>query len=76
MRNTIIHPNKKNRKSLTDWERDYSVKVDDILWETQQLFKWYITLVLLSLIGYSGKYANRLTPRNFGDVENVPWARS
>lgn len=74
MRNTIIHPNEKNRKSLAEWETAYSVKVGDIRWETQQLFKWYITLVLLSLIGYSGKYANRLTPRKMGAVELVPWA--
>jgi len=74
VRNTIIHPNEKNRKSLAEWETAYSVKVSDIRWETQQLFKWYITLVLLSLIGYSGKYANRLTPRKMGDVELVPWA--
>jgi hypothetical protein len=74
VRNTIIHPNEKNRKSLAEWETAYSVKVSDIRWETQQLFKWYITLVLLRLIGYSGKYANRLTPRKMGDVELVPWA--
>ncbi|QDT48919.1 hypothetical protein Pan258_29660 [Symmachiella dynata] len=74
VRNTIIHPNKKNREILAGWEKDYSVKVSDIRWDTQQLFKWYITLVLLSLIGYSGKYANRLTPHNIGDVESVPWA--
>lgn len=74
VRNTIIHPNEKNRKSLTEWETAYSVKVGDIRWEAQQLFKWYITLVLLSLIGYSGKYANRLTPCKMGDVELVPWA--
>lgn len=74
VRNTIIHPNEKNRKSLAEWETTYSVKVGDIRWETQQLFKWYITLVLLRLIGYSGKYANRLTPRKMGDVELVPWS--
>lgn len=75
VRNTIIHPNQKNRKSLTEWETAYSVKVSDIRWDTQQLFKWYITLVLLRLIGYSGKYANRLTPWNLDKrVEWVPWA--
>jgi len=74
VRNTIIHPNEKNRKILAEWEDAYSVKIGEIRWETQQLFKWYITLVLLSLIGYSGKYANRLTSRKMGDVELVPWA--
>lgn len=75
VRNTIIHPNEKNRKSLAEWETTYSVKVGDIRWETQQLFKWYITLVLLNLIGYSGKYANRVRPRKLDNrVEWVPWA--
>lgn len=74
VRNTIIHPNEKNRKILAEWEATYSVEIGAIRWEAQQLFKWYITLVLLNLIGYSGKYANRLTPRKIGDVEMVPWA--
>lgn len=74
VRNTIIHPNQKNRKILAEWEDAHSVKIGEIRWETQQLFKWYITLVLLRLVGYSGKYANRLTPRKMGDVEFVPWA--
>jgi hypothetical protein len=73
VRNTIIHPNEKNRKILAEWQTAYSVKISEIRWETQQLFKWYITLVLLNLIGYSGKYANRLTPRKPGDIEFVPW---
>jgi hypothetical protein len=74
VRNTIVHPNEKNRKTLAEWEKVYSVKIGDIRRETQQLFKWYITLVLLRLIGYSGKYANRLISRIIGNVELVPWA--
>ncbi|MCY2994354.1 MAG: hypothetical protein NTY19_41755 [Planctomycetota bacterium] len=74
VRNTIIHPNEKNRRILSEWESSYSVKIGDVRWEAQQLFKWYITLVLLRLIGYSGKYANRLTPSKLGEVEFVPWA--
>ncbi len=75
VRNCIIHPNKKNRQTLSDWASQCSVRETEILWETQQLFKWYNTLVLLSMIGYSGKYANRLTSHKFGDVEPVPWAK-
>lgn len=74
VRNTIIHPNEKNRRILAEWDTAISVKICDIRWETQQLFKWYITLVLLNLIGYSGEYANRLTPHTLGNVEFVPWA--
>jgi hypothetical protein len=74
VRNTIIHSNEKKRKFLVEWEKAHSVKISDILWVTQQLFKWYITLVVLRLIGYSGKYANRLTPRRLDKrVEWVPW---
>jgi hypothetical protein len=75
VRNTIIHPNEKNRRLLVEWEDAYSVKIGEIRWETQQLFKWYITLVLLSLIGYSGKYTNRLVPCGIGEVEDVPWTK-
>jgi len=75
VRNTIIHPDEKNRRLLSDWENSYSLKISDIRWETQQLFQWYSTLVLLSLIGYSGKYANRLTPWKLEKgVEWLPWA--
>lgn len=74
VRNTIIHPHKKNRAKLPGWESQYAVNTDDLLWETGQLFKWYITLVLLSLMRYQGKYANRLTSHKLGAVEPVPWA--
>lgn len=76
VRNTVIHPQKKNRAKLPEWESKYGVKADDLRWETQQLFKWYITLVLLSLIDYRGEYANRLTAHKYGSVEPVPWASS
>jgi len=76
VRNTIIHPNDKNRKILAEWETNYSVSGSDIRWETYRLFKWYITLVLLRQIGYSGEYANRLTHCKIGQVEPVPWAVS
>jgi len=74
VRNTIIHPHEKNRSSIAVWEKAHGVKNNDVRWETQQLFRWYITLVLLSLIGYKGKYANRLTPHKLGEVQPVPWA--
>ncbi len=74
VRNTIIHPNDQNRRVRAEWESNYSVSWSDIRWETYRLFKWYITLVLLRHIGYSGKYANRLTHRKIGQVEPVPWA--
>ena len=76
VRNTIIHPNDKNRNVLAEWEKNYSVSGSDIRWETHRLFRWYITLVLLRMIGYTGGYANRLTHHKVGQVEPVPWAAS
>ena len=50
------------------------VRKFDVRWETYQLFKWYTTLILLSLFGYKGKYKNRLTPTKLGEFDWVPWA--
>ena len=74
VRNSIVHPHRKNRSLLADWKRDYSVGGRDVSWETLLLFRWYVTLVLLQLTGYAGEYANRLSPRRLGEVEPVPWA--
>lgn len=76
VRNTIIHPNKKNRKQLNDWAKDNlgHVELGHVEWETLQLFLSYITLVLLRLTGFSGKYVNRFT--GDGEVEEVPWGDS
>jgi hypothetical protein len=76
VRNAIIHSHKKNRDQLASWESQFPLKIADIRRETHQLFKWYMTLVLLNLTGYSGKYANRLTPHILGNIETVPWALS
>jgi len=38
------------------------------------LFNWYITLVMLNLIGFSGDYASNLKHRKIAEVEKVPWA--
>ena len=79
VRNTIIHPNENNRSALRGWATTYSVTVDKIRWETEQLLRWYVTLVLLRLIGYSGSYRNRLKVWDLSKtiderVELVPWA--
>ncbi len=74
VRNSIIHPHEKNRSSIADWETKSGYKILDIHWETHQLFKWYITLIMLKLIGYSGMYADRMTPEKYGSFKEVPWA--
>jgi hypothetical protein len=74
IRNTIIHPNKKNRDKLAGWVKGKKVNESQLLIETHELFRWYITLVLLRLMDYGGLYANRLVPRIPGTLEMVPWA--
>ena len=72
VRNTIIHPSKTNRLSLHGWESKFGTKGDVIRQETRKLFEYYITLVLLFLIGYEGEFNNRLKMSGF--AESVPWA--
>lgn len=73
VRNTIVHPNKRNRKLLLDWEAKYRVNASQVRIETQKLFRLYTTLVLLRLFEYEGDYANRLTSEA-GIPDTVPWA--
>ena len=74
LRNTIIHPSKKNRAFLDAIEADCDVDLEDVYREALELYQWYTTLIILHLIGYNGVYANRLgTPWN-PTVEPVPWA--
>lgn len=75
VRNTIIHPNRRDREALPSWDKAHSTRSGTVLWEARQLFKWYTTLVLLRLIGYSGSYVSRLTFRKLNDLQQVPWAR-
>lgn len=72
VRNTIIHPSKKNRAVLSEWESKFGTTPDSIRREAQQLFEHYITLVLLFLIGYEGKFRDRTNSMMFGD-KTVPW---
>ena len=74
IRNTIVHPSGKNREKFSSWVTGKNVKAEDLLRDTEQLFKWYVTLVLLRLMDYQGEYANRLVQRIPGTVEKVPWA--
>jgi hypothetical protein len=74
IRNTIIHPHKKNRDKFNGWITQHKVEGNDLLRETQHLFIWYITLVLLRLMEYDGEYANRLMPQRPNTIEKVPWA--
>ena len=51
------------------------VKGEELLRETHNLLRWYITLVLLRLMDYSGEYANRLAAHGSPSLERVPWTK-
>jgi len=63
IRNTAVHPNKKEQ---IRHERGY---------EAWNLAQWYLEMILLKLFAYKGQYANRLVSRWAGQVEPVPWAK-
>lgn len=65
MRNALAHP--KSREKLS--KPSIAARV-----ELHQLSLWYVELALLRLIGFDGSYSNRLTARNVGEVELVPWS--
>lgn len=63
IRNSIIHPERKNRESS-----------GSCLLEAWQLALWLLDLLVLRLCDYQGEYASRLhTPRWLGNVIPVPW---
>ena len=50
----------------------------DAYLEARDLGQWYVELLLLTLFGYEGQYANRLAYKYEGrwEPEIVPWAQS
>lgn len=69
LRNAYVHPAGKRRiHGLTNIKASFEVWI---------LGTWYTELLLLSLIGYQGVYANRCRyTRWIGEVEEVPWSMS
>lgn len=74
IRNSIIHPHAKNRRSFLGLMKKHELDEKDVRRETSKLFRWYLTLVLLKTIGFSGTYANRWTSMKSSSHEVVPWA--
>lgn len=67
IRNNLVHPVNKAKGS--------AVLMDGLFYhEALCLYMWYIELILLYLMGYSGIYSNRIKAKWVGEVENVPWA--
>ena len=60
IRNTVVHP-----------DQSYGRISARAHYEAWNLGQWYLELMLLSLFGVCGKYANRLTQRWVGEVEHL-----
>ena len=67
----------KIRNDLVHAEMRTNVCLDAYL-EARDLGQWYVELLLLTLFGYKGQYANRLAYEYEGryEPEIVPWAQS
>jgi hypothetical protein len=66
IRNALVHGQEKKRRDLRDigyLER----------FEALELGLWYLELSLLYIIGYDGKYNNRIKRGWFGLGETLPW---
>jgi hypothetical protein len=66
IRNSIVHPTKKNRMKFNN----LSQEAYDVL----DLCRWSLELCILKLCNYNGVYTNRLKRIQYdGDVDSVPW---
>ena len=67
IRNSIVHPTRKNRIKLNNhYQEAYQVR---------HLCRWSLELCILKLCNYNGKYTNRLKRTQYsGDVDPVPWS--
>lgn len=62
VRNSIVHPDTNASHAVHDCR------------EALHLSLWLLDLIFLRLLGYDGKYSNRLAKKWRGEVETVPWA--
>jgi hypothetical protein len=66
LRNGMAHPRQLQRSYATTALQRY---------EARQLSLWYLELSILRLVGFTGRYGNRLRRSRWkGQVEKVPWA--
>jgi hypothetical protein len=64
IRNSLVHPEHKNRGQL-----------ESVYYDAWRLGLWYLEIGILAICGYSGTYANRLNRRWIGKVGDVPWIK-
>jgi len=71
IRNSIIHP-KDTIKARCEKK---GLSLGSVQWEAAMLYWWYINLILLSVMNFSGAYAKRLTHYPLVDeIVQVPWS--
>lgn len=66
IRHGYVHSNKKRRQIVLS-------APNLATFETWQLSLWYQEVALLYLLNHRGEYRNRITARELGEVETVPW---
>jgi len=69
LRNAFVHPSKKKR------ERALATS-NLVPHQAVELAVWYIELALLWVIGYQGRYHNRITAKAVAEAGPVPWANT
>ena len=62
IRNSLIHPEMKNKKQFRD-----------VYYDAWNLGLWYLEMGILAILGYKSTYGNRLKQKWVGEVEKVPW---
>jgi hypothetical protein len=65
VRNKLVHPPR--RLNGPEWPSP------DVIIEAWELSMWYLELVLLRVLEYSGSYTSRITAKAYGDTSPVPW---
>ena len=68
-RNYLVHPTQ-SRKGKLRAKQDYP------WYELRIAAQWILELIILRLLGYSGKYCNRTRLKDFDAIEDVPWMSS
>lgn len=71
VRNVIVHPGEPRKRSLLN------ASLTDARYDAWWIGLWYLELVILFLLDYTGQYSNRISEAQWkgDDLEIVPWAK-
>jgi glutamyl-tRNA synthetase len=68
LRNSYVHPGRASQRLA-----DASHRTENAVFEAWRLSLWYADLVILWLLGYTGRYSSRLQLGFAGHSKRVPW---